>query len=109
MKYENEKPIWLMCLLALTIAACCQIQSAHCRSFALVEASDLNILTGRGWDLSQPIWKPDSTLAMVDKPGNVDFTADELTTLDSLGATMVDADTVKVWLIAEGWLILEEE
>jgi hypothetical protein len=75
------------------------------RDFAVVQPDVYTQLAHAGWDISQPLWKPDSTQVIFDRPGNVDFTLEETAALDSLGAVRVPDSQVRDWLRNNGWIL----
>ena len=82
--------------------------SATARDFAVVMPVVYTQLAAAGWDISLPIWRPDSTLVLFDRQGNVPFTAEQTAMLDSLGAVRVPEAGVADWLRENGWLNEED-
>ena len=74
------------------------------RYFAVTSLTDYTAIAESGWNVSEPIWKPDSAQVMFDKQGNVHFTDDERAVLDSLNALLIPVSEVKDWLIENGWI-----
>ncbi len=90
-------------IAALTVGA------VLARGFAVMTPENYAACAAQGWTLSPPVWKPDSTAVLCDKPGNVDFTSAERLTLDSLDAVIIGADTVAAWMQMDGWIQEVEE
>jgi len=74
------------------------------RYFAVMSPTDYTAIAETGWNVSEPIWKPDSMAVMFDKQGNVRFTDDERAVLDSLDALLIPVSEVKNWLVENGWI-----
>jgi hypothetical protein len=73
------------------------------REFAILTPDNCRILQERVADLSLPRWKPDSSLVLVDKAGDVPFSAAEIVLLDSLGAVRISQQDINNYLAVNGW------
>ena len=58
----------------------------------------------RGWAVSSPVWKPDSSRIIFDKPGNVDFSEVEKEFLSGSPDTQLILERdVRQWMLTNGW------
>lgn len=103
------KSISLSFIVPLMALAMLFLGTGFGRSFIVSTPADYQFLVNQGWALSTPIWKPDSSLVLVDKPGNIPFTALENNVLDSLGVQRIPGPLVRDWLLTNEWIEEDEE
>ena len=99
----------LIIIIVLLIAAYALAEQPHEYIAAPVEVWET--VHDVGWDVNDfPRWKPDSSLVLFDRDGNVPFEEWELNYLKSwLDVTVVGSDTIGVWMEKNDWLEDNEE
>lgn len=69
--------------------------SAAARDFALTSPDVYQSVAALNQDLSAPTFSPDSAQVLFDRQANLPFTPDQIQTLDSLGAELLDESAAR--------------
>lgn len=77
--------------------------------YAVAPFAVYETLRNDGWDIGAPRWKPDGTLVLFDRSGNLPFTPEQIKRLDKLKATIIAESGIAEYLKVNDWNIVEEE
>lgn len=85
------------------------ISSLTGRDFAVTPFAAYDSLVQAGWELSTPLYSPDSSLVMFDIPGNIDFTPVQKESIAGIpGAMLISSSMVYSWQLANEWIVDDE-